>query len=45
MGYGMRTSEWRYAGWPAWRCTARSLTPADGDVRSSIPSAPRPGGG
>ena len=21
MGYGMRTSEWRYADWPAWRCT------------------------
>ena len=21
MGYSMRTSEWRYAEWPAWKCT------------------------
>ena len=27
MGYSMRTSEWRYAEWPAWKCHG-----LDGDV-------------
>jgi hypothetical protein len=27
MGYSMRTSEWRYAEWPAWRCNGK-----DGDT-------------
>ena len=27
MGYSMRTSEWRYAEWPRWRCFGSAADP------------------
>eukprot|EP00937_MAST-01D_sp_MAST-1D-sp2_P006715 g6715.t1 len=27
MGYSMRTSQWRYAEWPAWKCHGRDGDP------------------